>query len=212
MSKRNNNIEEQISFKIITLGDSQVGKTSIIKRYLENKFTYESTLTVGFIKSKKKIILKNKMNIFLELCDTSGQERFASLSPQYVKNADAVLFVFDLNNKKSFNNIKNWMKFFKDNTNSENNMPTYLIGNKKDLEKNVEDDEIEIFKDEHKDIIYKETSAKEEDNQIEELFREMGELLYDKYKKNPHKNKSNKRNLSKYDENKRGCPISKCIV
>ena len=62
MKKRNNNIEEYIKFKIITLGDSLVGKTSIIKRYLENKFTYESTLTVGFIKSKKKIILKN--NIF----------------------------------------------------------------------------------------------------------------------------------------------------
>ena len=212
MEKRNNKKEDKITFKIITLGDSEVGKTSIIRRYLENKFAYDTLPTLGFIKSKKKIILKNKKNIFLELCDTSGQERYASLSPLYVKNADAVLFVFDLNNKKSFNNIKNWMKFFKDNTNSENNMPTYLIGNKKDLEKNVEDDEIEIFKDEHKDIIYKETSAKEEDNQIEELFREMGELLYDKYKKNPHKNKSNKRNLSIYEENKNGCLIAKCIL
>ena len=212
MKKRNNNIEEQISFKIITLGDSLVGKTSIIKRYLENKFVYDTLPTIGFVNCKKKIILKNKMNIFLELCDTSGQERYASLSTQYVKNANAVLFVFDLNNKKSFNNIKNWMKFFKDNTNCENNIPTYLIGNKKDLERKVEDEEIEIFKDEHKGIIYKETSAKEEDNQIEELFREMGELLYDKYKKNPHKNKSKKRHLSNYDENKKGCPISKCIV
>ena len=131
---------------------------------------------------------------------------------QYVKNADTVLFVFDLNSKKSFNGMKNWMKFFNDNANKDNNMLAYLIGNKKDLERKVEDEEIELFKDEHKDLICKETSAKEEDNHIEELFQELGELLYYKHKKNPYKNKSNIRRLRNYDENKKGCLISKCKI
>ena len=194
------NIEEL--FKIITIGDSDVGKTCILLRYIQNKF-YENTLnTMGFDKNYKDIILKNGEKIKLCVIDTAGQEKYKALNKNYVKNADGVLFVFDLNNKKSFYNIKKWLDFF--NENNSNNLkmiPKYLIGNKKDLPREVNDDMIEVMLEENKDLKYKETSAKEENNnQINELFQEMGEQMYTFYLKN-NKNKGRKiKKLSKYQE------------
>ena len=152
--------------------------------------------------------MKDNGIIELEITDTAGQEQYKSLAFQYVKNINAVLFVFDLSNKNTFNNIKQWIQFFKDNT-SDINVPKYLIGNKKDLEKEVDEDMIELFLDENKGFIYKETSAKESYIEINDLFQEIAENLYEKYKENENeyfkRSKNKKMKLNKKKGNKGGC-------
>ena len=205
--------EDKIIFKIITIGEGDVGKTSIIKRYIDNSFSEDKIKIIGINCSKKQIILKNKEKVFLNLIDTLGQEQYNSMNKQYVKNVDAVLFIFDLSRKETFNSIKKWIDFFNDNYTGRNNIPKYLIGNKKDLEKEVEQDIIDFF---FKDNInffckYKETSAKEEDNQINELFQEMSEILYKDYKNYMTRKKKNIKLSSIKDLNKK-CILNKCLV
>ncbi len=175
--------EDKIEFKIITIGDSNVGKTSIIRRYIDNKFDEQIIQTIGINNSKKKLILKNGIEVYLNICDTMGQERFQSMNKSYVRNADVVLLVFDLSNKNTFINNKKWMDFLNDSSTGKTNALKYLIGNKKDLEKDVDDESIKSFLEDNKDFTYKATSAKDEDDQINTLFQEMGEILYQSYKK-----------------------------
>ena len=96
--------------KIITLGDSQVGKTSLILRYLEDRFLTTYLSTIGFDLKHKIIKLDNGDKIKLIIHDTAGQERFKSLSRNYIKKANGILVVFDVTNKQSFLNIENWIK------------------------------------------------------------------------------------------------------
>ena len=208
MEKKNNQDEEdKIIFNIITIGDTEVGKTAIIRRYLENDFNPSSLATIGFNQSVKELTMKDNEKITLNITDTAGQEQYRSLCTQYVKNVATVLFVFDLSNKKSFNNIKQWIQFFNDNSNDVD-IPKYLIGNKKDLNKEVNEDMIEVFLDDNKDFIFKETSAKESVIEINDLFQEISEKLYDKYKTDKNfKEKFKKVRLDKKENKEK----SKCI-
>ena len=204
--KTNNN------YNVITVGDSGVGKTSIICRYTQNKF-YENVLsTMGVAKIARALTLKNGQQITLFLNDTDGQEKYNSLNKQYFNNADGALFVFDLNNKTSFRNIKTWITFANDNKNIGNDFPKYLVGNKKDLERKIDKDEIEIFLEENKDYKYYEISAKDDnDNQINELFQEMGEELFTFASKRKNSNKKKKSKVLGYKEEKPST-CKKCIV
>ena len=150
--------------------------------------------------------MKENKTITLNLVDTAGQEQYKSLAFQSVKNISTVLFVFDLSDKKTFNNIKQWIQFFNDNA-SDINIPKYLIGNKKDLEKEVNEDMIDIFLEENKGFIYKETSAKESYIEINDLFQEIAEKLYDMNKENQYfkTSKNKKMKLDRKKGNKGGC-------
>ena len=202
------NKQDQIKVKIITIGDSNVGKTALINRYIKNEFI-PTVLTSGFGEHFRELTMKDNGKISLNITDTAGQEKYKSLGSQYFKNVDAILFVFDLSNKQTFTNINNWIKFFKENT-SDEDIPKYLIGNKKDLEKEVNEDMIELFLEEHKDFVYKETSSKEDTNTIKDMFQEIAENLYELYKTNKiSKNKNIK--LGKGKGNNGKCTIKqKC--
>ena len=153
--------------------------------------------------------MKDNKKISLNVSDTAGQEKYKSMGSQYFKNVDAVLFVFDLSNKESFININDWMKFFEENC-SDQEIPKYLIGNKKDLEKEVSQDIIEVFLEEHKDFVYKETSSIEDNNNIKDIFQEIAENLYDLYKANKITKKKNIK-LGKGKEKNGKCAIkNKC--
>lgn len=117
--------------KIITLGDSQVGKTSLILRYLEDRFLTTYLSTIGFDLKHKIIKLDNGDKIKLIIHDTAGQERFKSLSRNYIKKANGILVVFDVTNKQSFLNIENWIKCAKEEITKK--IPIFLVGNKSDL-------------------------------------------------------------------------------
>ena len=209
-----NGKEEKIIFKIITIGEKDVGKTSIIRRYINNNFSEEKIDILGINVSEKKIQLKNGEKVYIKLIDTLGQEQYRSLHKQYVKNIDGVLFVFDLSRIETFKSIKIWMEFFNDNYKGRDNIPKYLIGNKKDLEKEVEQDRIDFFLNDNEKFFckYKETSAKKEDNEINELFQEMSEILYKDYKKYMTKKKKNIKVLSQKDIDKRNCVLGNCVL
>ena len=197
--QKNEQVNDEIEYKIITLGNSGVGKTSIIKRFISGKFDQKTISTIGFGTFSKEMTLRNNTKIKLNLIDTAGQENYKALAATYIKNADGVLFVFAHNNKDSFNDIKNWVESFKEgNTEIDfnNTMPAYLVGNKSDLEHQIDDDIIEDLKKEHNFYGYMDTSAKE-GNGIDSLFRETSEMLYKIYgkrKKGQTKLSSKKKN------------------
>ena len=178
------------SFKIIIIGNSGVGKTSILERFILDKFDESLLSTIGINFSEKVIILENGKKIKLKLYDTAGQEKFNSISRSYFRNADGVLFVYAVNDLNSFQNIKNWIELFMENHNGKKNIPLYLIENKNDLDRKVEEYLIDEFLNEYK-FEFKSTSAKLNDgNTINELFQELSELLYKNYNISESKQKA----------------------
>ena len=133
----NKKVKDDIEFKIITLGNPGVGKTSIIQRFVGDDFNENQLSTLGISYSFKVIKIEEK-NIRLKLIDTGGQEKYRSLAVLYFRHVDVVLFVFDLNNKSSFDSIQYWINLFNENNNSKNIKGKYLIGNKDDLVQNVD--------------------------------------------------------------------------
>ena len=193
-------------FKLITLGDSGVGKTSILKRFVNQKFDEDMISTIGFGFSSKQITLKNGSKIKFKLVDTAGQENFRSLNNSYLKNAEGIFFIFSHNSRKSFENITYWIDSIKENIqeiNNFKNFPAFLIGNKSDLEHKINDEEIEDFSKENNFSGYIETSAKENIN-IDKIFQEMGETLIKIY--GYKKNKGNvKLTVSKIKKKENKC-------
>ena len=159
--------------KIILLGETSVGKSSIIKRYSDNKFEDIFISTIGVDLIEKEITI-NGHKIILNIMDTSGQERFKSLSKTYIRASDGIIFVYDITNEESFKAINTWIKLADD---QEEGFQAILVGNKIDLK-----DLREITKDEMNDFAEKnnlkcfETSAKENIN-IELIFKTIAELI-----------------------------------
>ena len=164
------------TFNIITLGDCGVGKSSIINRFINNAFDENISSTVGINFSKKEMTLSKKDKIILKLVDITGQEKFRALTRSYFKNAEAVLFVFSMNDKNTFDTIADWIKLFKENNRREEAIPKYLVGNKNDLEIKVEqnliDELVQVF-----NIPFISISAKD-NKSIDKLFEEVGNKLY----------------------------------
>ena len=168
-------------FKIITLGNSGAGKTSIIKRFVNDVFDEYQLSTLGNCFSFRTIKINNT-NIKLNFIDTSGQEKFRSLSLSYFRHVDVVLFVFDLNEPKSFESIQYWMDFLNENYSGKNIKAKYLVGNKNDLEQKVDQNLIDELTKKN-NMSFFSTSAKTK-NQIDILFQYIGDELYEYSKKN----------------------------
>ena len=117
--------------RIITLGETSVGKTSIIKRYIDNIYEDYKTGTIGIEYFTKDLKLENE-EYHIIFCDTAGQEKFNAISSNFIKNAEGILLMYDITNKNSFNKISSWMSNIKENQSE--NVPIILIGNKCDLE------------------------------------------------------------------------------
>ena len=191
--KEKENKNDEIEFKIITLGNAGVGKTSIIERFVNDDYNPNQFSTLG-ISFSFKVLTINKKNIKLKLIDTGGQEKYRSISMNYFKHADVALFVFDLNNESSFESIQYWIDLFNENTNETKVKSKYLIGNKNDLEQKVEQKTIDDLINKNK-LLYMSTSAKTK-HQIDEMFEYIGEELYDYLKKKEEKQGENKRTSS----------------
>ena len=203
-NENDNEIEKNnLEYKIITLGDSSVGKTSIINRFINDTFDEELTPTLG-IKHTFKTLEINNTKVKLSVIDTNGQEKYRSLSVSYFRHADVVLFIFNLNEPLSFNNIQEWINVFNDNNNKKKVILKYLIGSKSDLEQRVEQNLIDEFAN-NNNMLYMATSAKT-NNQINELFQKIGEdILEEEEKKtnNMIRTKSSSRILLKRKEKNR---------
>ena len=119
-----------LQYKILVLGESSVGKTSLLVRYTEDKF--ENTVqTIGVDVKNKYVIYENK-KIQLELWDTAGQERFKGIAQNYFRAANGVILVFDITNKESFNKLKFWINEGKTNIGQDTEL--IIAENKIDLE------------------------------------------------------------------------------
>ena len=153
-----NEEKSQHTFKLVLLGDSSVGKTSITRRMITNTFSefQDSTIGASFI---TKHVETSKENINYEIWDTAGQERYRSLAPMYYRGAHCVFLVFDLTNRDSYDAIKNWEKEIKNN--AKDVVLTILIGNKSDLcvSRQMPEREVEEYA-ESISAKYYETSAK----------------------------------------------------
>ena len=197
--------KNEIMFKVITLGDSGVGKTSIIRRYANNIFDDNVLSTVGVGFAFKEVELSNKKKIKLKLIDTAGQEKFKSLAKSYFKNVDGVLFVYSFEILESFQNLKEWIKLFNSNHYGKNGIPMFLVGNKSDLEEkdDVEKNEklVKEFLNEYEELKYYKTSAKK-DISINELFKELAEKMFAAYGKGGV-HAQNSQLLKNFDEEKK---------
>lgn len=118
--------------KILTIGESGVGKTCILLRYTDNKFIKHHLTTIG-IDYKTKDVNINGKSIKLKIWDTAGQERFRNITQQYYKGADGIVLVFDLTDRNSFEKIREWMKQIQSYTQRES-IAIVLLGNKCDAE------------------------------------------------------------------------------
>ncbi len=119
----------EINFGILILGDTNVGKTSLLLNYTDNYYVGSHVATVG-IDFKFKTIKVKDMDVKLQIWDTSGQERFRSLAKNYLKKADGIIFVYDITDKKTFEGVKDWIK----EAESQGIYKQILVGNKCDLE------------------------------------------------------------------------------
>ena len=197
MKKEEEN-KNKYEFKIVTLGDPGVGKTSIFRRFVEDNFDPNQLSTLGINLSTKILKIKNK-ELVLKLIDTGGQEKYRAIAASYFRRADVILFVFDLNNSGSFESIQYWLDFFEENNTGTNIKNKFLIGNKNDLEQKVDQDLIDKLTEKN-NILYMSTSAKTK-HQIEQLFEYIGgelcKLLENNTKNNNGKKKSKGKVLSK---------------
>ena len=168
----------QYIFKLILIGDSGVGKTCILQRYMKHIFeeNYKCTIGVDFL---MKSIVINGQTVKLQLWDTAGQEKYKSMVSSYYRGANVALIVFDLTNHQSFDALPMWIENFYKNGPEQKNI--ILIGNKKDLVdlRKVTQQEAEAFS-ETNNMMYFETSAKEGDN-IEYIFNYAAEKLLEFY-------------------------------
>ena len=167
-------------FKIILIGNSGVGKSSILQRYIQKVFndSYSSTIGVDFF--MKSITIGDK-SIKLQLWDTAGTEKFRSITTGYYRGADAAFVVFDLSAKSSFKAVSEWIENYYKYKNPDSEKNVVLIGNKVDLvdKREVTQEEAENYVKDN-NIFYFETSAKEGKN-IEECFNFMAEKLLEQY-------------------------------
>ena len=168
-------------FKILLLGDSGVGKSCIILRYIEDTFSVNLMNSIGVDFKLKNIEIDNK-KIKLQIWDTAGQERFRTITTSYYKGAHAIVIVFDITDKDSFEHVNVWMQDI-DKFAKAGGM-RILVGNKCDLEH-----QRAVTKDQGNEmalkygIKYIETSAKDTIN-IEELFVNTAKTLMNKQQSN----------------------------
>ena len=170
--------ESEIFLKIIILGSTQVGKTSILKRYFNNEFEENMLSTIG-IDFKTKYIKFNEQKVKFNYIDTAGQEKFRAISVNYLKGTNGAILVFDLTNRETFDLIKRWVDDI--NENNKSNTSKLLFGNKSDLLNGRQ-----VLREEAEKLAsdigckYIEGSAKTGDN-INEALDEIAKISYEHY-------------------------------
>ena len=161
-------------FKVLLLGNSDVGKSSLLLRYVDSVWSDTFVPTIG-VDFKVKTIEIDGKKVKLQIWDTAGQERFRTVVSTYFRGAHGIFLIYDITNRDSFKNLENWL--IEIEKNASENVLKILIGNKNDLE-----DERDISPDEGKSFANRngmqfiETSAKMNTN-VNEAFETLGKLM-----------------------------------
>ncbi|XP_078098289.1 ras-related protein Rab-7b-like [Mustelus asterias] len=174
------NTNRRVDLKIVILGSLGVGKTSLLNRYVNNRFTQEYRTTLGASILTKEIEVDN-MFIKLQIWDTGGQERFKSLVPSFSKGSDGCVLVFDVTDQDSFYGLRGWREEVLLQTPLDHkDYPFVVLGNKIDISnRQVTSDEAKAWCAAH-NIPYFEVSAKEDIN-VDHAFENIAQnaLLQD---------------------------------
>ncbi len=158
---------EDYSIKIVIVGDSSVGKTNLLNRFVQNEFSNDSRATVGVELSTKTYKVNGKI-IKFHFWDTAGQERFKSITSAYYKGAKGAIIVYDITNKDSFLHLDKWIREIKEQLGK--NFNCIICGNKSDLENDRKvsiSDGLDVAEANH--VLFLETSALNSSN-VEEAF------------------------------------------
>lgn len=171
-----NNLQRKV-MRLSIIGDSQTGKSSVLNVYLGNDFTYDILSNIGIDKQSVEKQMKDGNKIKIIFWDTAGQERFHSIAISSVKNSQGIILVFDITNRKSFEDLNMWID---DINNATDKVSIILFGNKCDLQnRKISKEEAEKFAKKN-NIPYIETSAKLKLN-INEAFSIVVNDAYKKY-------------------------------
>ena len=158
---------------ILTVGETQVGKTSLILRFIDRVFYYDTKTTIGVDFKVKRISLLNK-NILVKIWDSAGQERFKTVTRQYYKNAEGVMLIYDVTSEKSFSMIEEWFTSIIEN--KRKGAQVILIGNKTDSVNRVISEEQGKSLAKKYEVQYYETSALSGEN-VDKVFEELAESI-----------------------------------
>ena len=188
-------------YKILLLGDSTVGKTCFLLRYVDDSFLDLHMATIGLDYRLKTLILEEQKIVKVQLWDTAGQDKFRAITRNYYKGANGIILIFDVTNVKSYENIKKWINEIKEEISEK--VAIVLIGNKID---NVQ--ERKISKEQGDKLAseigvkFFETSAKTGEGINESVFF----LVKKIFENDPEvKNKYQGRNLKMYNKKRKCC-------
>ena len=210
--------DKKIEYKVILIGNTAVGKTSLFKKLTSGQFSEKNISTIGMDKKSLQVEImatvndiQVKKNVEISLVDTAGQERFRAITKSYFKESDGILLLYDVTNKESFKNVETWIKSIHESLGNHQNSKyiIILIGNKIDLI-GVEGKEREVSTEEgentckEKDLVWGgECSVKNiEFDELEKKFQGYVKLIYDKVGEKV--TKQNSKNLDQYRKKKKG--------
>ncbi len=172
--------ERLYEIKIVLLGDTAVGKSSLVQRFCADKYKDKYKITIGGAYLQKEVKLKNGDILKLHIWDTGGEEKFRSLANLYYKDSVAAILVYDVSNKDSLGSLDYWVKELKENVDNTN----YIIsvaGNKSDLSNEMKklsySDGKNFCKEKNISVFY-ETSAKSGAG-VKELFTSLAQKVYE---------------------------------
>ena len=193
-------LQYDLSFKIIVIGDSGVGKSCLTNRATTNLFedTYSATVGFEFLSFNVKI---NEKVVKLQIWDTCGQELYRSLITNFYRNSSLAIIVYAINSKDSFENIEMWLRELR--THSNPDAKVFLIGNKIDLEneRKITREQGENFAKTNKLHLFLESSAKTGFN-TKKVFIKAAKVLYDEHLK--YKNIEDNANPNSGEQNEGG--------
>ena len=184
--------QDEFEIKFTILGDSSVGKTNLLLRFIENRFEASSAPTIGFDylfkriemvykKNIKGLVVEEKEPLLLKIFDTAGQERFRSLTKTHFQGTQGFVLVYDITRRATFENIKGWYNMIQENKTKNTSSKYLLIGNKTDLtnDRQVTEEEGGNFAKQF-EMMFMETSAKTNDeNKVEVAFNNFIETVID---------------------------------
>ncbi|ULT82009.1 hypothetical protein L3Y34_011757 [Caenorhabditis briggsae] len=161
------------SYTVMILGDSCTGKTCLLIRYKDGAFLNNNFISTVGIDYRNKLINMGDKKVKLQIWDTAGQERFRSVATSYYRDADALLLVYDIANRQSFDNVRDWLSHIKEH--GKEAVQVTLVGNKCDLPRVVQADEGRRLAEEN-GIPFMETSAKTGQN-VDRAFLGLAERM-----------------------------------
>ena len=194
-------VDVEAEYKIILVGDSTVGKTTLFKKIISGQFAEKNISTIGMDKRKFDLEIKveengkevqKKISIVLE--DTAGQERYHALTKTYFQGAHGILLLYNITNKKTFENLNKWLQLINENANTsgKNKEPLiFLMGTKSDIaeespeKRQVEESDAKVFCTQ-KGLIWKgECSSKDLSNEeYKQMFSKFAKEIWEKFKSN----------------------------